>query len=97
VQQLAGRDVDAGLAAPGEKLYNTNCASCHGADGTGNTALGAPNLTDNTWLYGGSPGSIKESIRAGRQGRMPAHRDFLGEDKAHVLAAYVYSLGQEAK
>jgi cytochrome c oxidase cbb3-type subunit III len=63
-------------------------------DGKGNQALGAPNLTNNTWLYGGSPGAIRQSIAQGRRGNMPAHRDFLGEDKAHVLAAYIYSLSQ---
>jgi cytochrome c oxidase cbb3-type subunit 3 len=44
------------------------------------------------WLYGGSPGAIRYSIANGRNGRMPAHRDFLGEDKSHLLAAYIYSL-----
>jgi cytochrome c oxidase cbb3-type subunit 3 len=62
------------------------------ADGSGNAALGAPALNDNIWLYGGSPGVIKQSIANGRNGRMPAHREFLGEDKVHLLAAYVYSL-----
>lgn len=64
-------------------------------DGTGNQALGAPNLTNNTWLYGGSPRAIKETIAKGRNGRMPAHADFLGEAKVHILAAYIYSLSYE--
>jgi cytochrome c oxidase cbb3-type subunit 3 len=92
VQQLSGRDVDAAKAAAGQKHFATYCAACHGADGTGNQALGAPNLTDDVWLYGGSPGAIRYSIANGRNGRMPAHRDFLGEDKSHLLAAYIYSL-----
>jgi cytochrome c oxidase cbb3-type subunit 3 len=72
--------------------------ACHGADGTGNPALGAPNLTDNVWLYGGSRKRVMESIAAGRNGVMPPHREFLGADKVHLLAAYVYSLstGQES-
>lgn len=92
VMSLSGREVDSSLAAAGKQKFGMMCAVCHGADGKGNTAMGAPNLTDSTWLYGGSPGAIKASIRHGRNGVMPAHREFLGEDKVHVLAAYVYSL-----
>ena len=95
VLSLSGRDADAGKVAAGQTHYATYCAACHGADGTGNTALGAPNLTDNIWLYGGSPGVIRQTINDGRNGRMPAHRDFLGEDKAHVLATYIYSLSNK--
>ena len=68
--------------------------ACHGAEGKGNVALGAPNLTDDTWLYGGTRERIVESISKGRNGRMPAHREFLGEAKVHLLAAYVYSFSQ---
>jgi cytochrome c oxidase cbb3-type subunit 3 len=92
VMSLAGRDVDAASATAGKEKFDMLCASCHMPDGTGNQALGAPNLTDNTWLYGGSPRAIQESIAKGRNGRMPAHSEFLGKAKSHVLAAYVYSL-----
>ena len=92
VIQLSGRDTDAAKAAAGKARFDMMCAACHGADGTGNTALGAPNLTNNVWLYGGSPGVIRQSIAQGRNGVMPPHREFLGEHKAHLLAAYVYSL-----
>ena len=92
VVALSGRDADAQLAAAGKQHFATYYAACHGADGKGNPALGAPNLTDSTWLYGGSAGVIRQSIVEGRNGKMPAHRDFLGEDKVHLLAAYVYSL-----
>ena len=68
------------------------CAGCHGMDGKGNTTIGAPNLTDDIWLYGGSLGAIKKTISNGRNGVMPAHKDFLGTEKVHLLAAYVYSL-----
>lgn len=97
VLSLSGRNVDEAAAARGAEKYQTLCVACHGADGTGNQALGAPNLTDNVWLYGGSSKRVMESIAAGRNGVMPPHRDFLGEDKVHLLAAYVYSLstGQE--
>jgi cytochrome c oxidase cbb3-type subunit 3 len=75
----------------------TACLACHGAGGTGNQALGAPNLADKTWLYGGSADTIMETIRKGRDNTMPAFGDFLGEGKVHVLAAYVWGLSGEAK
>jgi len=68
------------------------CMACHGANGKGNPALGAPNLADKTWLYGGSSETVMESIRKGRTNSMPAFDDFLGEGKVHVLAAYVWGL-----
>lgn len=68
------------------------CAACHGADGKGNHALGAPNLTDKIWVYGGGVNSIMETIRKGRDGTMPPFEDFLGDAKVQVLAAYVWSL-----
>ena len=94
VQSLSGRQVDQTLADAGKTVFQTYCVACHGADGSGNTALGAPRLNDNIWLYGGSPGTIKTTISKGRNGQMPAHRNFLGEAKVHLLATYVYSLSQ---
>ena len=91
---LGGRTHDPLKAAFGKQKF-TICAGCHGADGKGNKALGAPNLTDQIWLYGGSEAAIVQTILAGRKGQMPAHKDFLGEAKVHVLAAYVYSLSLE--
>lgn len=70
------------------------CAGCHGAGGAGNPVLGAPNLADKAWLYGGSLSDIEDTIRNGRSGMMPAHEDVLSAEKIHVLAAYVYSLSQ---
>ena len=98
VFSLSGRDVEQAAAARGGEKYQMLCVACHGADGTGNQALGAPNLTDSIWLYGGSSKQVTETIAKGRMGVMPPHRDFLGEDKVHLLAAYIYSLstGQEA-
>ena len=57
--------------------------------------LGAPNLTDNIWLYGGSQRAVESSINNGRAGVMPAWKDILGEQKVHVISAYVYSLSQK--
>ncbi len=73
------------------------CAACHGADGKGNQAVGAPNLTDKTWLYGGSVATITETINNGRNNVMPAFGEFLGEAKVHLLAAYVWSLSNKSE
>lgn len=92
VLSLGGSEADEQLAAAGQARFAI-CAACHGPDGTGNPALGAPNLTDDVWLYGGDAESIARTIADGRSNRMPAHRDILGEEKSHVVAAYVLSLG----
>jgi cytochrome c oxidase cbb3-type subunit 3 len=94
VLSLGQRPHDEGKAARGKEKYTALCAGCHGSEGKGNAALGAPNLTDGIWVYGGSPRAIAESIAKGRNGRMPAHKDFLGDDKAHLLTAYIYSLSR---
>jgi len=96
VSSLSGRSVPAGDAAHGKELYMTNCVACHGEDGHGNPALGAPNLTDQVWLYGGSVNTIRDVIANGRQGQMPAQSDRLGADRIRLLAAYVLSLGDGA-
>ena len=97
VRQLASLSADETLAAAGKQKFETNCAACHMADGTGNIAMGAPNLTDDVWLYGGSLRAIKETLIKGRNGVMPAHKEFLGEAKIHILTAYVYSLSNRAE
>lgn len=94
VMSLSGRSHDTIKAAFGKEKFAV-CAGCHGIDGKGNKALGAPNLTDDIWLYGGSQDVIVQTILMGRNGLMPAHKDFLGEAKVHVLAAYIYSLSVE--
>ena len=91
VLSLSGSPHDAQLAAAGKDKFVV-CAACHGPEGKGNPALGAPNLTDKTWLYGGSLATIMETITKGRNGQMPAQKDNLSEAKIHLLAAYVYSL-----
>lgn len=89
-----GRPFVKELVADGEKIFNQNCAACHGANLKGNVALGAPNLTDNVWLHGASPGFVKDVIKNGRINRMPAHEEIIGKDKAHLVTAYVYSLSR---
>ncbi|WP_133477543.1 cytochrome-c oxidase, cbb3-type subunit III [Cognatilysobacter segetis] len=80
------------MAAQGKSLYEGVCVACHGADGKGNPAMGAPNLTDDYWLYGGSKAQLVQTIANGRHGVMPAHRALLGETRARLVAAYVWSL-----
>lgn len=94
VEKLAGRDVDEAAAAKGKEKYDMLCVACHMPDGTGNQALGAPNLTDDAWLYGSTRHTIEQTIAKGRNGVMPPHGDFLGEAKVHLLAAYVYGLSK---
>ena len=75
-------------------LAAEGCAGCHGPDGKGMQALGAPNLTDSVWLHGSSETTVSETIAKGRSNKMPAHNEFLGEAKSHLLAAYVFGLSQ---
>lgn len=91
VRSLSALSHDAAAAARGKARFAL-CAGCHGADGKGNMALGAPNLTDAVWLYGSSEATLIETIAKGRSSVMPAHREFLGEARSHVLAAYVFGL-----
>ncbi|HEY1315004.1 MAG TPA: cytochrome-c oxidase, cbb3-type subunit III [Steroidobacteraceae bacterium] len=90
VLSLSGRNEPPQLVAAGKNRFLL-CAACHGADGKGNQAIGAPNLTDDIWLYGGTDAAVRKSIKDGRHGQMPSHA-WLGEDKIKLLAAYVYSL-----
>lgn len=98
VISLSGRSVDPELAKLGKSKF-VMCSACHGPDGQGSLALGmpmgAPRLNDNIWLYGGSKRAIEETIRNGRAGVMPAWKDILGEEKVHLVSAYVYSLSQD--
>ncbi len=95
VRSLNGLAHDSLRAQRGEEAFATNCVACHGPDATGNPMLGAPNLTDNTWLWGSTEASIIETITHGRMNRMPGFGDFLGDDKVHLLTAYVWSLSNK--
>jgi len=98
VRSLSGLPHDSVRAAKGKEAFaSAGCAGCHGPDGKGMQALGAPNLTDKIWLYGSSEATIIETVSNGRQNKMPAWKEFLGDPKVHLLAAYVLSLGQGAK
>lgn len=91
VLSLSGSTADPIKVVFGKAKFSA-CMACHGADGKGNQAIGAPNLSDKIWLYGGSADTIMETIRKGRDNTMPAFGEFLGEAKVHVLASYVWSL-----
>ncbi|MBR9870147.1 MAG: cytochrome-c oxidase, cbb3-type subunit III [Gammaproteobacteria bacterium] len=92
VLSFSGREKDAEAAEAGAAVFAQACAACHGADGKGMHAVGAPNLTDDIWLYGSTYEWIKETVVNGRQNQMPAQKGRLTDDQIHILAAYVYSL-----
>ena len=93
VLSLTKRATDAAAAARGAKTFGEQCATCHGAEGKGNVELGAPNLTDDIWLYGGGKPAIVQSIATGRGGSMPAWHGRLDPVTLKSLAVYVHSLG----
>jgi len=95
VMSLSGRKLEAGDVNAGREKFQQLCSACHGPDARGNPALGAPNLTDGTWLHGGSLAAVRETIEKGRNGSMPAHAARLGETRVKLLAAYVLSLGRQ--
>lgn len=92
VLKIADHKFDPVRAGRGEETFKQVCVACHQADGKGSQLIGAPNLTDKIWLYGGSERVIIETITNGRKNRMPAWQEALGDGKVHLLAAYVYGL-----
>ncbi|HET9693089.1 MAG TPA: cytochrome-c oxidase, cbb3-type subunit III [Steroidobacteraceae bacterium] len=95
VQKLGGQPVDGALATAGETRFQQVCAACHGLDGKGMAAVGAPNLTDDVWLYGSDAATIRQTVVAGRNGQMPAWGEKLGDQRVKLLAAYVTKLAEE--
>jgi cytochrome c oxidase cbb3-type subunit III len=94
VRALSGLSTAAGYnAAAGKKIFAENCASCHGDNGMGNQEFGAPNLTDQIWLYGPDEATIVETITNGRSGVMPAWAGRLDPVTIKALTVYVHSLG----
>ena len=93
VVSLSGGQADAAKAEAGKQVFADNCAACHGDDGKGNKDLGAPNLTDGIWLYGGSVDAVTAQINKPRHGVMPAWSGRLDPTTIKELAVYVYSLG----
>ena len=97
VMSLSGMTNDSLRASRGKEVFAETCVACHGPQGKGTPAMGAPNLTDKTWLYGSGEQTIIETITKGRSNHMPAHKDLLNGPKIHLLAGYVYSLSQPSK
>lgn len=93
VLSLSGRADDQAAADRGAKIFAATCTPCHGADGKGKQTLGAPNLTDELWLYAGDKATVMETIRNGRGGVMPAWGQRLDPETIKELAIYVHSLG----
>ena len=92
VRSLSGLQHDPARAGRGKATFTQICSACHGPEGKGSRLVGAPDLTDKVWEYGSSEATIAETITNGRNNTMPAHREFLGEARVHILAAYVYGL-----
>jgi cytochrome c oxidase cbb3-type subunit 3 len=92
VQSLGGAGADPALAQAGAVRFATFCVACHGPDARGNQALGAPNLTDDIWLFGGDAEALRVSIEVGRYNEMPAHEALLGPERVRLMAAYVLRL-----
>ncbi len=91
VQGIAGGP---DVSSPAHAKYMMLCLACHGPEGKGNPLLGAPDLANDSWLYGSSPAAIRETLTVGRNGVMPGHEKLIGADRARILAAYVYKLSQ---
>ena len=93
VLSLSGSPANSIGAQLGRSKFSA-CAACHGADGRGNQAIGAPNLTDKVWLHGWGEDAIVSMVTNGKTNVMPAHRQRLSAQQIHVLAAYVWHLSQ---
>lgn len=93
VLQISGQEHDATLAAAGATVFAENCVACHGPEAKGDRTLGAPNLTDAIWLYGGDRDTLTQTVTFARFGVMPAWAGRLTEDQIRAVATYVHSLG----
>lgn len=93
VLKLSGQDHDATLAAAGQQVFLDNCAACHGKDGSGDQAQGAPRLSDAIWLYGGSREAVAHTVTYARFGVMPDWAKRLSDDEIRAVSLYVHSRG----
>lgn len=87
---LGGEDITAGA-----KVYSENCAICHGENGKGQTELGAPNLTDQFWIYGNDYEAMSSVLRNGRRGVMPFWSERLSLPERKILSFYILKLGEK--
>ena len=101
VRSLSGAGAEDAAApeavASGAEVFQANCAACHGEDGTGNIELGAPNLTDDFWIYGGDRNSLFTTVYQGRQGLMPHWEARLSPLERKILALFVLDLGEDVR
>lgn len=93
VLDLSGREANRAAVDRAAPVFATQCVTCHGADGKGNRQLGAPDLTDHEWLFGGEPRDIQQTIYSARNAHMPAWQGRLDDPTIKALAVYVHSLG----
>lgn len=93
VLDVSAQEADVALASAGEDVFLNNCAACHGDNAMGDRYMGAPNLTDRIWLYGGSAQAIEDTVRYSRFGVMPPWSGRLSEAEVRATAVYVHSLG----
>lgn len=94
VFSLSGKEKESDLTNKGKTKFTTICAACHGLNAKGNKYIGAPDLTDPQWIHGGTLQDVKNTIKNGRSGVMPAHKDVLTKEQIHILTAYIYSLNK---
>ena len=94
IRAASGQEHDRPAAARASAVFAETCAACHGEEGRGNPELGAPNLTDDVWLYGGDRESLYETLWHGRGGVMPAFAGRLSDDMIRKLVLHVRSLGE---
>jgi cytochrome c oxidase cbb3-type subunit 3 len=101
VQSLSDQTIAAGqqadAVAAGRQVFAENCAACHGEEGKGSIELGAPDLTDGSWIYGSDRQSVYASVFGGRQGHMPQWNDRLTPLDLKILALYVLDLSSAQK
>jgi len=90
---LSGQKADAEAAKRGAQVFSENCANCHSPDGKGDPSIGAPNLTDSIWLYGGDRASLRQTVSTARNSSMPSWSGRLPPATIRALAVYVHNLG----
>ncbi|MDV2115528.1 cytochrome-c oxidase, cbb3-type subunit III [Alcaligenes faecalis] len=96
VRSLSGLAADPLRLVAGKRVYDSACFACHGADAKGNTLMGAPDLTDDYWLYGSSEATIVQTVLQGRTNQMPAQKGTLTPEQIRLLAGWVWGLSNPA-
>ncbi|MBY6344815.1 cytochrome-c oxidase, cbb3-type subunit III [Providencia rettgeri] len=97
VRSLSGLAADPLRLVAGKRVYDSACFACHGADAKGNTLLGAPDLTDDYWLYGSSEATIVQTVLQGRTNQMPAQKATMTPEQIRLLAGWVWGLSNNAE